>query len=112
MSNLGAELRDQAINQVQRNADADWFTEAVEAVRWISEITLYFTTDDVWEYLKMTSPELSTHDNRAMGAVMKFCQKKKFVEPTDDYWQSKRPQAHARPIRVWKSIIYYGQKGL
>jgi len=102
--NLAVELRDKAIDQVEDNADEQWFTEAMEGVRWLAQQSTLFTTDDVWEYLAGI-PEVKTHDHRAMGAVMQKAQKLGWISPTERYWQSKRPVAHARPIRVWKSQL-------
>ena len=99
------QLRDLAIKQVEENGNQQWFTEAMEGVRWLAEQETLFTTDDVWEYLTNSVPEAKTHDHRAMGAVMRKAQSRGWIIPTDRYWQSKRAVAHARPLRVWKSGI-------
>jgi hypothetical protein len=99
------ELRDAAIDRVEENANEQWHTEAMEGVRWLAQQSTLFTTDDVWEHLATVVPEAKTHDNRAMGAVMRKAQKLGWISATDRYWQSKRPMAHARPIRVWKSAL-------
>jgi hypothetical protein len=97
------ELREQALEQVERNADKDWFTVAVDSVRQLAVEKREFTTDNVWEYLAKYWSNLSTHNNSAMGAVMRTAAKKGIVVATDKYIQSTRPSSHARPIRVWRS---------
>jgi hypothetical protein len=97
------ELRDAALAQVEANANAEWFEVAIDSVRQIAVDNHFFTTDDVWDYLNKHWSHLSTHNNSAMGAVMRTASKRGIVSATDRYLESKRPSSHARPIRVWKS---------
>ena len=97
------ELRDAALEQVEANANAEWFEVAIDSVRQLATENKYFTTDEVWCYLKKHWSQLSTHNNSAMGAVMRTASKRGIVSATDRFSESKRPSSHARPIRVWKS---------
>ena len=96
----GEKLRDAAIKQVGDNASSKWLEAALAAVQRVAEANDEFTTDEVWaEVAEMT------HEPRAMGAVMRIAVRKKLVIPTNQYQPTKRPSSHARPIRVWKSLI-------
>lgn len=97
------ELRDAALAQVEANASQQWFEVALDSVRQIALENKYLTTDDVWCYLKKYWGELSTHNNSAMGAVMRTAAKRGIVTGTDRFLESRRPSSHARPIRIWKS---------
>lgn len=92
-----------AINQAEDNADADWYAEALWAVLWLAKRKDYFTTDDVWE--AMANIEATTHEPRAIGAVMRQASRDGQCTPTDYYNKSTRRACHSRPLRVWKSLI-------
>lgn len=95
-------FRDAAINQVEENADLGWFNEALLSVEVTAWVEKEFTTDEVWERMTKTD---QTHDNRAMGAVMRKAQSKGWIEPTDRVVKSNRAVCHSRPIRVWRSRL-------
>jgi hypothetical protein len=94
------EARDEAIAQVGKNAPADWFERALEAIARIAALNFYLTTDDVWD--KVDSPP----EPRAMGAVMEKARRRGLIKPTDRTQKSRRRECHARPLRVWTSMIY------
>lgn len=94
------EVRDRAIRQVGENAPPDWMAKAYQAVRYIASKREQFTTDAVW-YLVGEPPE-----PRALGAVMVKVKAKRVAVPTDRTVESKRPECHARPLRVWRSLTY------
>jgi len=60
-----------------------------------------FTTDDIWQNLKNKGiPE--PRDNRTIGSIMVDLQTSGEIKQTGTYIKTTRPQAHSRPIRVWK----------
>lgn len=91
------QARDQAIQQVEDNADTDWMRQALAAVKWCAHYHGLFTTDEVWTML----PEV--REPRALGAVMRKAQKAGWIRPTDRVRNSSRVECHARPVRVWES---------
>jgi hypothetical protein len=101
---LGTELKREAIERVERNADQQWKAVAEAAVRQIASTRRTLTTDDVWAAL--TDTGFSTHEPRAMGAIMTAAARKRWVEATDRTIESTRPENHRRPVRVWRSLIY------
>lgn len=97
----GAQLRDEAIQQVEEHADPDWKDVAYRVVATLTETMSEFTTDDVW-YELQRSPN-STHEPRALGAVMRRAARDGLIVPTDRYRESTRPICHRSPKRVWRA---------
>jgi len=108
-------LWDNKIEAVGQNADPDWMRAAHHAVIAVARRYTRFTTDDVWQELHNrnvaswaatgTWVKHSTHDNRAMGAIMRQAKKDGICEPTGGYQQSTRDVCHGRPVRVWRSLL-------
>lgn len=88
-----------AIQQVEAHAPPDWMERAFQAAKHVATIRDEFTTDAIW-YLVGAPPE-----PRAMGAVMRRIQVAGLARPTDRTVESKREECHARPVRVWQSLI-------
>ena len=101
---LAAVVTAEAIKQVEENANQQWMHFALKVVKALSNQFYGFTSDDVWEWMQDIYPEFTTHEPKAMGAVMRKASKLKICAPTGQYVQSKRPSAHCRPLRVWKGI--------
>lgn len=89
-------LWDETIKKAGENANAEWWTQAVRAVQHVAGTRSRFTTDDVWELL-----DASTHEHRAMGAVMRHARSMGWCTPSREYQPSTRDVAHGRPVRVW-----------
>lgn len=106
---LGAGQRaaDRAIDQVEAHADERWLDRALEAVRFVAERRVTFTTDPVWFWLgKWGVPH--PHEPRAMGAVMRRAQKEGWISPTQEFVPTTRVKSHKSPTRVWASLIHEG----
>ena len=101
---LAVALADEGIKQVEINANQKWINEAMKVVQMLSMQLQGFTSDDVWEWMQELHPELETHNNSAMGAVMRKSSQMKVCAPTGQYVKSKRPSAQCRELRVWKGI--------
>lgn len=95
--------KEEAIVRVDANADEDWKSVALKAVGWVAMTHITFTTDDVW--LVLSGRDASTHESRALGAVMLRAAKIGYIESTDQYRPSIRPEAHQRPVKIWKSLL-------
>jgi len=67
------------------------------------EAEFHKCTVDRVRFFVQKSP-LKTHDNRAMGGVMKVAQKIGLIEPTGETRPSK--VGHKVPMQVWRSCIY------
>lgn len=95
---------DDALERARDHADAQWMLDAQEAVLVVAKRDDLFTTDEVWEWLEMFSTH-TTHDPRAMGAVMRWAVQARICQPTQTYRNSTRPACHKRPVRVWEPTL-------
>jgi hypothetical protein len=87
------------LREVEDHADTDWKAEAMRVIRDLAERRATFTTDDVWQRLG----HVSTHEPRALGALMKRAASAGVIRATDGWAVSSRPECHGRPVRVWRS---------
>ena len=101
---LAIALLEEAIERVGANADIHWAVEALNIVGMLSSTRHDFTTDDVWEWMNHLNPDMTTHEPRAMGAVMRRASQMRLCVPTERYTKSMRPECHRRPIRVWQGL--------
>lgn len=102
----GERRRDEALERVRQAALEAWLREAENAVRELAFGRPEFTTDAVWAYLDRHGTPLP-HEKRAMGAVMRAAHKQDgLIEPTERFVKSVRPEHHAGPVRVWRSLVY------
>lgn len=101
--NDAEQARDEAVTRVRWNADPEWFRHALIIVYSLAMAKRYFTTDDVWEALAHS--DITTPEPRAMGAVMRMAAKDDVCKATEHYTNSKRRMCHARPLRVWQSLV-------
>jgi hypothetical protein len=95
---------DEAVAQAEQHADDAWFEAALRCVSYLAATRVSFTTDDVWEVLNAL-PDVSTHEPRALGAVMRRASKQGCIEPSFSYRPSSRTECHGRPVRVWYSRL-------
>jgi len=97
-------IKEGAVEGVGRGADQDWLAAAMRGVRVVAKRKQYLTADDIWSWLRPL--EVRTHDNRAMGAVLRASYRDRVIDPTNEWRVSERSACHGRPIRVWKSLRY------
>lgn len=100
------DARDAAIDQVETNADDAWKDKAAQAVSILASGNREFTTDEVWALLATAGIDVSTHEPRAMGAIMRACAREGLIEATDRTRCSVRVACHRRPVRVWRSLRF------
>jgi hypothetical protein len=94
--------RDDAIAQVEANADRNWMVAAQAAVAVLAMTHDEFTTDDMWAALREVD---GTHEPRAMGAVMRAAARRGLIVKTDRVVNSRRAECHARPVAIWRSLL-------
>lgn len=100
----GTELKREAIARVNEHASEEWMEAARTAVRALARALPSLTTDDVWREVERTG--MSTHEPRAMGAVMTRMARDRVIVSTNVTVESARPENHRRPIRVWRSLVF------
>jgi len=97
-----AQARDEAMVRVERNAHEEWKDVALEAVYQAALVNGKFIVDEVWRYMP---PDVSTHELRAMGAVMKKAAKAGWIIGTGEYEPSAKVSTHKGLRHVWRSLI-------
>lgn len=99
----GERARDAAIEQVQQPEPAQvWMESARPILRRLCERMEELTTDDLWQ-IAGPAPE-----PRVMGALIRQAVRAKWIEKKGPYVKSRRPECHARPIPVWRSLLWRG----
>jgi hypothetical protein len=88
-----------ALEAVEAAADEGWLRAAKQAVWVLCLRGESFTTDDVWEHLDALG--VTTHEPRALGAVMRAAATAGFIRKSNQYVNTRRPAAHSRPIPQW-----------
>lgn len=98
-------VRDRAIEQAGQGAGVAWMTLALHAIRDVAHANETFTTDALWS--RITQPR----EPRALGAAMQEAKRQGLCEPTNMTVCSRRVACHARPLRVWMSLVWNGSNG-
>jgi hypothetical protein len=93
--------RDDALVQVEENAEPDWSEQAYLALRKTAERKAEFISDDVW-----AMGLDSTREDRALGPVFRRASREGWIEKTDRVRPSVRSHLSGKP--VWRSRIYGG----
>lgn len=97
------EARDDAIDQVEDAAEADWLARAHVALDRVARACHNFTTDDVWASIEAGE---DAHEPRAMGPVMRNARVAGLIEPVVGFYrQSRSAICHARPKQVWRLVV-------
>ena len=97
-------ITDKAVEKSYDHAHIEWRKMALECLRVICETKQEFTMNDVRSLVKM-SP-LKTHDNRAMGGVVKSGRQLGWFKPSGNSIISK--VGHGVPLQIWQSLIFKG----
>ncbi len=103
----GTRLRDQAIAQVDMNAEDYWKQCAHASILMVARERTTLTTDHVWDCLGKLHPHAATHERRAMGPRMTAAAKLEVIKPSESptHILSERPACHRRPLRLWISCL-------
>ena len=81
------------------HASTTWLSAAKQVVWDLIREGEPFTTDAVWE--RLTQRQVSTHEPRALGAVMRAAVSGGYLQASGNYFKSQRPEAHSRPVPLW-----------
>lgn len=96
------QARDQAIERVRR-ANREWVASAARIICSAARLRAEFTADDILPLIECLGVPT---DNRALGAAFNAAKQAGMIEPTARFTPTKRSHCHARPIRVWKSLVF------
>jgi len=94
--------RDTAMKQVCDNTSDEFRACAEQAIVSVGKQNHKFTGDDIWDWI-MSKTTIRSHDNRALGPIIKRMASAKTIEATGEYLPSRR--RHLAPIRVWRLVI-------
>lgn len=96
-----------ALGRVEEHATPEWIDLATQCGAWLSENRQQWSADDLWERMETRHPDVTTHEPRALGAVVRRLKSAGHIdaEPVR-YVKSKRAQSHLRPIPVHRSLSY------
>lgn len=94
--------RDKGIQQAEDHAHQQWLDVAYNAIVTLAQQKDTFTADDLWRIIDWTGA--TTHEPRAMGAVVKRAVRDGIIEPTGSYVKSARKVNHARPQPVYRGL--------
>lgn len=100
--NKEIKTKQQAVDEVENNANKVWLYTAQRIVETLAKTKVTFSSDDVWEELdriRMNRP----HEPSAMGAVFRNCARNKVCRKTGRYFPSKQSTNHQRDIAEWES---------
>jgi hypothetical protein len=95
--------RDIAIRQVDLNANEAWRDAAFNVGVSIAKRQSTMLSEDIAAEIPAW---ITTHEKRAMGAVMKRLQRTGFISPMNSYVKSPSPVGHGRPSLVWASLVF------
>lgn len=91
-----------AIQKGFKNADEHWKYETLENMHKFCQYTAEFTMNDFRAYNAQLC-KVQTHDNRAMGGIVKRALKEGWIEGTGRSIISR--VGHGVPLQIWKSLI-------
>lgn len=96
------DARDEAIEHVAQGASPAVKFALYMAVSSTARELHEFTADDVWARVILPN---GVHEPRIMGAVIMAAARAHVCEPTEKWRQSANVTCHARPMRVWRSLL-------
>jgi hypothetical protein len=98
---LVARVTDDAVARADEHADDTWKAAATAAVVLCAATLDDFTADDVWQALDLRWPWSSTHDPRALGAVIRACARSGLIRKTGRVRPSRLVRRHGRDVAIW-----------
>lgn len=99
-SKEGRMERDLALKRVEAHTDKNWAAQALFAIIRLAQTREKFTGADVWES-GLDKPD----EPRRLGPILLKAAELGFIRPTKQYRESSMKMQHARPLRVWRSLV-------
>ena len=94
-----------AIDTVEANAHEQWLDVAYAVLYELALTRDYFTSEDVTDFMRARYPDVTTHEPRAMGAVIRRGKRDGIIAPTQRFTTSRATNSNAYPKRVWGSLL-------
>jgi hypothetical protein len=96
------EITEEAVKRSYDHADKDWKRKVIEVIQDICTRQQFFSADDIQD--RMEREEERTHDNSALGAMIKKVEKMGLCKPSG-YTKSKRKGRHSGVLVLWRSNV-------
>jgi hypothetical protein len=96
----------EGMDRGDEHADEHWKQCWDECLFVIAQEQPYLNTDPVKRMMRERHPNVTTHDDRAIGQRMKDAAKALWIEKTYDTAPSTWAPCHSREKRTWRSLIY------
>jgi len=96
-------LTQEAIERAEANANELWKQRIREVIIDLARSRRMFTADDIWA--AMGGAKESTHEPRALGALILRAIKDGSIASTGQYRKSTRRACHSRPIPIYVSRL-------
>lgn len=93
-----------SLEAVARHASERFLKLAYEVGRDVALRGQPFTSADVRDEMARLHPTVVTHDDRALGVVMKRLARESAIRATGRYVTSARARNHNRPMREWVGL--------
>ena len=91
-----------AIQKGSDNAKAEWKVMVLEILYNICLSKKVFTVNNFRKYV--SESDIKTHDNRAMGGVIRTAVKYGWIKKTGNTITSR--VGHLSPLQIWRSLIF------
>ena len=98
---LAFDLRDEAIERVERGVNSEWKSLAARALDEVIDQGKPFISEDIWFRLEVEG--VTTHDNRAMGPVILRAIRANKIKKSG-YVQGTRASRHGAPIAQYEVL--------
>lgn len=95
-----------AVERARMNANPEWAAVAYHHGVLMARAFARFTSADIDLEMMQVRPDLTTHDKRAMGSVIRRLCANGVVRLTDTVEKDPRPNCHAQNKRVLRSLIW------
>ena len=92
------DLADEAIARAEAHANEEWSETFYKTICLFADEGLWFTSAEVCAAMP---DDVSTHEPRAIGAVLRRAKRNGLIATTDHYRQT---GSHGRPQRVWRPV--------
>lgn len=100
----GERLRDEALVKVEQGVGSEWWKKAMRVLKQVCLQRKEFTTDILHVALSLANVG-APREPRVIGALMRRAKQLRWCFPTERTRKSKRPEAHSRDLRVWRSKL-------
>lgn len=98
----------EGMRRAEEHADPHWKRCMLESAKEVALRKPFFDTEDIVRWCAEHHPNATTHEQRAIGPLMRNVVKLGFCVPLDDWNRSTLPQCHRRPMRAYYSLIFRG----